>query len=93
MAVEKDIALTTFDNPWDPFTQYTEWFLYDVEKGHYTCAMIARFAHVSDEMSDEEEAEENERAIDEIIRYDFQNKYKKVVRGAQKNAFRQGEGV
>lgn len=93
MAVEREVTLTTFDNPWDPFTQFVEWFLCDVEKGHDTCAMIARFAHVSDEMSDEEEAEENERAIDEIIRYDFENKYKKVVRGPQKNAFRQGEGV
>lgn len=93
MAVEKDIALTTFDNPWNPFTQFNNWFLYDVEKGHNTCAIIADFAHVSDEMSDEEKAEEIERAIDEIIRYDFQNKYKKVVRGPQKNAFGQGEGV
>lgn len=27
-----DCRLTTFDNPFDPFEQFTQWFLFDVEK-------------------------------------------------------------
>lgn len=27
-------ALTTFDNPYNPFEQFSDWFLFDVEKGY-----------------------------------------------------------
>lgn len=70
--------LTTVDNPFDPFTQFDSWFLYDVEKGYNSCAYLDRIAKTSDQLSDEENAEEIERAIDEIIKYDFMNIYKKV---------------
>lgn len=70
--------LTTVDNPFDPFAQFDSWFLYDVEKGYNSCAYLDRIAKTSDQLSDEENAEEIERAIDEIIKYDFMNIYKKV---------------
>ena len=75
-----EYALTTFDNPYDPFEQFTEWFLFDVSKGYNTCSYIARIAKFSDDMTQKEIDEENERAIDEIIEYDFMNIYKKVKR-------------
>ena len=34
--MEKKCMLTTFDNPYDPFEQFTLWFLFDVEKGYNT---------------------------------------------------------
>ena len=71
-------ALTTFDNPFDPFEQFTSWFLFDVEKGYNSCSHLARIARVSDDLSEEETDLEIERAIDEIIKYDFMNIYKKV---------------
>ena len=74
--------LTTFDNPWDPFEQFTSWFLYDEEKGYHTCAYLGRIARTSDALTDEENELEIERAIDEIIKYDFRNVYKKVARKA-----------
>lgn len=70
--------LTTIDNPYDPFKDFTPWFLYDCEKGYNTCAYLARIAHTSEQLSDEENEEEIERAIDEIIKYDFMNIYKRV---------------
>ena len=70
--------LTTYDNPFNPFEQFSSWFLFDVEKGYNTCSYLARIAKLSDEMSQQEEDEEVERAIDEIIKYDFMNIYKKV---------------
>lgn len=73
-------ALTTFDNPYDPFEQFSDWFLFDVEKGYNTCAYLARISRTSDQFTDEENEREVERAINEIIRYDFMNIYKKVSR-------------
>jgi hypothetical protein len=72
--------LTTFDNPYDPFEQFTSWFLFDVEKGYNTCSYLGRIARTSDQLSEEENELEIERAIDEIIKYDFRNIYKKVTR-------------
>lgn len=72
--------LTTIDNPFDPFEQFDSWFLFDVEKGYNSCAYLGRIARTSDQLSEEENDQENERAIDEIIKYDFLNIYKKVKR-------------
>ncbi|MCC8085633.1 MAG: hypothetical protein LIP15_15580 [Clostridium sp.] len=71
------VALTTFDNPYDPFKQFTSWFLFDVEKGYNSCAYLGRIAKTSNQFSDEENDKEVERAIDEIVKYDYRNIYKK----------------
>ena len=62
--------LTTVDNPFDPFEQFTS---------YHTCSYLGRIARTSDQLSEEENELENERAIDEILKYDFRNIYKKVV--------------
>lgn len=74
----KDCMLTTFDNPYNPFDDFTLWLLYDKENGYNTCERLARIAHLSDDMSQDEIDAETERAMDEIIFYDFLNIYKKV---------------
>lgn len=71
--------LTTVDNPFDPFEQFTSWFMFDEEKGYHTCSYLGRIARTSDQLSEEENELENEQAIDEILKYDFRNIYKKVV--------------
>ena len=48
-------ALTTFDNPYDPFEQFTQWFMFDEEKGYHTTAYLGRIARTSDQLSDEED--------------------------------------
>ena len=78
--MSNEFMLTTIDNPFDPFEQFTSWFLFDVEKGYNTCSRLARIANISDELSEKEVDEEIERAINEIIKYDFMNIYKKVKR-------------
>ena len=75
-----ECALTTFDNPYDPFEEFDAWFLYDEEKGYHSTSYLGRIARTSDELTDEENAREVERAIDEIVKYDFQNIYRKVKR-------------
>lgn len=72
------VSLTTIDNPFDPRTQFNEWLLFDKEKGYNTCEYLARIARTSDQLSEEENDLEVERAIDEIIKYDFLNIYKKL---------------
>ncbi len=71
-------ALTTFDNPYDPFEQFDSWYRFDSDKGYNSCSYLDRIAATSDQLSDEENDQEIERAIDEIIKYDFMNIYKKV---------------
>ena len=78
--MKKSCMLTTFDNPFNPFEQFTSWFLFDTEKGYNSCSYLARIAHTSDQFTEEENDKEVERAIDEIIKYDFRNIYKKVTR-------------
>ena len=78
--MSNEFRLTTIDNPFDPFEQFTSWLLFDCEKGYNTCSYLARIAQISDDMTEKEVNEENERAINEIIKYDFTNKYIKVVR-------------
>ena len=80
-----ECRLTTFDNPYDPFKQFNSWFLFDVEKGYNSCGYLARIARTTDQMSDAENEEEIERAIDEIIKYDFMNIYKKVRKSDTKS--------
>lgn len=72
------VMLSTIDNPFNPFEDFNSWFLFDVEKGYNSCSYLARIARTSNEFTEEEEAEEIERAIDEIIQYDFMNLYIKV---------------
>ena len=71
-------ALTTIDNPYDPFNQFDDWYRWDIDKGYDSCGYLDRIARTSDQLSEEENDQEIERAIDEIIKYDFMNIYKKV---------------
>ena len=75
-----ECALTTYDNPFDPFTQFDSWFAFDTEKGYYTCSRIARLTNLTDDMSEVEMNQEIERAIDKIIEIDVLDIYKKVKR-------------
>ena len=76
--VSTECRLTTVDNPYDPFTQFDSWFLYDVEKGYNSSALLARVLETDPGSTPENTPEEIEAAIDQIIKYDFMNIYKKV---------------
>lgn len=76
-------ALSTFDNPFDPFEDFDSWYNFDLDRSRKfgnkdCCSYLDRIARTSDQLSDDENEQEIERAIDEIIKYDFQNIYKKV---------------
>ena len=79
--METRCAITTVDNPYDPIDNFNEWFLFDIEKGYNTCGYLARIAKTSEQLSDSENDEEIEKAINEIIKYDFMNLYNKIKKG------------
>lgn len=74
--------LTTFDNPFDPFDEFDSWYRFDTDKGYNSCSYLDRIARTSDQLSDFENEKEIERAIDEIIQYDFMNIYTKVTQNS-----------
>lgn len=80
--------LTTFDNPFDPFDDFTQWLLFDNEKGYNTCGYLSRLlANLPDDLSEVEEEQEKEKAIDTIIANDFLNIYKKVERKSDEHVY------
>ena len=81
--MSNDCRLTTFDNPFDPFEQFTSWLLFDNENNYFTLNKLDRISHYSDDMTEKEIDEDHERAIDEIIDNDFLNIYKKVYRNSK----------
>lgn len=72
--------LTTIDNPYDPFTQFDEWYAYDEAQDYHTCAYLARITKSSDELSEADEESAIESAIDEIINLNVLGIYKKVTK-------------
>ena len=73
-----ECMLTTIDNPYNFFEQRDEWLQFDNAMGYGSCQYLDRIANTSEQLTDEENNKEIERAIDEIIKYDFMNIYVKV---------------
>lgn len=51
---DKDVMLTTVDNPYDPFTQFGSWYKYDMTAGYDTCGTLARLMCSSHNLTDAE---------------------------------------
>jgi hypothetical protein len=77
-----EAMLTTTDNPFNPFEEFDSWRAYDERVGHHTLSYLARIVVVSDELSDADYNAEIERAIDEIVDYNINGLYKKVLQEA-----------
>ncbi len=71
--------LTTVDNPFDPFTNWDEWYAYDEAKGYCTSGLLARITKTSNELSEKEQNEDVEEAIDEILELFPDGMYKKLI--------------
>ena len=63
----KMVRVTTADNPFNPFTEWDEWYFYDLSKGYSTCERLDRLSNTSSQLSDELNNEELEQAIDQLI--------------------------
>lgn len=76
----EDAMLTTIDNPYNPFTQYDEWYAYDRYLGHYTPEYLARVVTVSDGLSPADQQLAIDDAIAEIVALNFNGLYARVTR-------------
>lgn len=78
------VMLTTVDNPFNPITQFDDWYEYDESKGYCTSGYVARIAKTSDDLSKNDQDLAIQAAIDEIISMNPDGFYKKVTDSAQK---------
>lgn len=75
--------LTTVDNPYDPRSQFDEWYAYDRMRARQhnvpdSCSLLARLATTSPQLSDELNDQIIEDAIDDIVKADPEQSYKKI---------------
>lgn len=76
----REVTATTIDNPFNPFEDFDSWFMFDTENGYYTSSKLARLTKLTDDMTQKEENEEVERAVDRLIEIDPLDIYIKIVR-------------
>lgn len=76
----RQVALTTTDNPHDPFTDYAAWNAYDVAAGYHTAEFLGRIVKDSDQYSDADQEKAIENAVDECVAENTIGIYRKVVR-------------
>lgn len=79
--VRPEYMLTTVDNPYDPFTQWDEWFAWDMNAGYHTPGLLARVAMVADDLSEGDQFLAVQDAIDEIVQENVLGVLRKVKRG------------
>ena len=65
--VDDDYMLTTVDNPFNPFTDFEQWYKYDsFILGYNTCSLLAITANVNDIANDNVREQEIDEAMNEI---------------------------
>ena len=72
-------ALSTIDNPFNPFDDFENWLRFDTDKGYNSCEYLARIAKTSNEFGESMYNQDIEEAIDEIVRMNTNGMYIKVV--------------
>ena len=82
MSESDEVMLTTIDNPYNPFDEFDRWLQFDTNKGYNTCALLARVSTSSNELSEFDESNEIENAMNDIIMYDPSQNFKKIRRSA-----------
>lgn len=77
-------ALSTKDNPYNPFDNFSLWYVTDLELARRfcvtdTCSLLAQFAYTSMDFSDADNTDAINEAINSIVENDLTNRYIKVV--------------
>ena len=72
------VMLTTVDNPFDPFTQFEEWYNWDEASGYHSTALLGRVVISSDELSEYDQRLAYEQGIDEIVKENVSGMHRKA---------------
>lgn len=79
-AISKEFMLSTLDNPYNPYTNWAEWYNFDCQKGYYTCSYLARVFEEQNipYLSEEQKYKLVQQTIQDIIDNDSLGLYCKV---------------
>lgn len=77
MAVVEHL-LSTSDNPYNPFTEFDQWNAWDQDAGYFTLSLLARCTITSDELSDLDQSQAIDYAMDEILEHNLSGKHIRV---------------
>lgn len=77
-----DCMLSTSDNPYNPFTDFLKWYMFDIQHGYDTCGYLARVCEYTDDISDREERLSLNDAIEDALRYNLTGNRIKVTQPA-----------
>lgn len=84
--MKKELRITTVDNPYNPFTQWEQWLLFDTRSGYHTSNRLAKVSTISEQLSEDEVYDTVERGIEELMKFGAIDKegniveYKKVFK-------------
>jgi hypothetical protein len=71
--------LTTTDNPYNPFTQFDEWRVFDERMGYHTLSFLARIVKDSNDLSESDQSAAIESAINEVVELNVLGVWRKVT--------------
>lgn len=75
--------LTTVDNPYDPFDQFKEWYMWDISHGYDSSSLLARITILSDETSEADQHLAIRLAIEEIVSENVSGMHRMVIRDVE----------
>lgn len=73
--VDDETLLTTANNPFNPFTDFENWYQCDITLGYNTCALIARLLPSTDGLPPKYEHLFYIETIRKIVEFDITNQY------------------
>jgi len=79
----KEFMLSTSDNPYNPFTQFREWYAFDVAAGYNTCSYLARVCELSENVCDRETRLSINDAIEEALMFNLTGNRIKVEKPSE----------
>lgn len=80
---DEALLLTTLDNPFNPFTNFSEWKEFDENKGYFTCNLLGRMSFTSSELNEEQNKRLQNIAIRDIVDDDETGMYIMVKRNSR----------
>lgn len=73
-----DYMITTVDNPFNPFLDFDEWYVFDQSHGYNTLSVLGRVIVTSDELSEADQDLAYMQAVDEIVQENVIGMWRKI---------------